>query len=105
MDLSVGVLKALGSETRLTIIKNLKDRRMTATELATRLKMHVSTVKEHLDFMSRTGLVEQLNEGRKWKYYSLTSGCKKLLSPYPSEIKILIPLALVLFAVGFSPNQ
>ncbi len=105
MDLSVGVLKALGSETRLTIIKNLKNRRMTLTELSHRLKMHASTVKEHLDFMSRAGLVEQHNEGRKWKYYSLTGDCKKLLSPYPSEIRILIPLSLVLFVVSFTPKQ
>ncbi|MBI1972125.1 MAG: winged helix-turn-helix transcriptional regulator [Candidatus Aenigmarchaeota archaeon] len=104
MDLNSGVLKALGSETRLVIIKHLKERRMTLTELAARLKMHASTVKEHLDIMSKAGLVEQQDEGRKWKYYSLTPGCKSLLSPYPSEIRILIPLALALFAVGFSSN-
>lgn len=101
MELDVKVLKALGSETRLTIIKNLKQRRMTLTELSTRLDMHASTVKEHLDSMARAGLVEHQDEGRKWKYYSLTQDCKLLLSPYPSEIRILIPVALVLFAIGF----
>ncbi|MBI4177667.1 MAG: winged helix-turn-helix transcriptional regulator [Candidatus Aenigmarchaeota archaeon] len=101
MELDVKVLKALGSETRLTIIKYLKERRMTLTELSGRLKMHASTVKEHLDSMARAGLVEQEDEGRKWKYYSLTRDCKNLLSPYPSEIRVLIPIALVLFAIGF----
>ncbi len=102
MELDVKVFKALGSETRLAIIKNLKQQRMTLTELSAKLGMHASTVKEHLDLMARTGLVEQQNEGRKWKYYSLTLDCKRLLSPFPSEIRILIPLSLVLFAIGLN---
>ncbi len=102
MDLNVKVLKALGSETRLKIIKQLTERRMTLTELSHSLDMHASTVKEHLDFMSMAGLVALNDEGRKWKYYSLTSDCRKLLSPYPSEIRILIPAAVLLFAAGFS---
>ncbi len=101
MNLNIRVLKALGSETRLQIIKQLTKRRMTLTELSHSLGMHASTVKEHLDFMSTTGLVALNDEGRKWKYYSLTSDCRKLLSPYPSEIRILIPAAVLLFAVGF----
>ncbi len=101
MDLNVKVLKALGSETRLKIIKQLTNRRMTLTELSHSMNMHASTVKEHLDFMSTAGLVALNDEGRKWKYYSLTSGCRKLLSPYPSEIRILIPAAVLLFVVGF----
>ncbi|MBI3413363.1 MAG: winged helix-turn-helix transcriptional regulator [Candidatus Aenigmarchaeota archaeon] len=105
MDLNIGVLKALGSASRLRIIGCLKERRMTLTELSGALKMHLSTVKEHLDYLSRAGLVEQQDEGRKWKYYSLTKDCKKLLSPYPSEIRVLIPVALLLFAIGFSSNQ
>ena len=105
MDLNINVLKALGSETRLRIIKHLNDRRMTLTEMAATLNMHASTVKEHLDYLSKAGLVEQQDEGRKWKYYSLTKGCRKLLSPYPSEIRVLIPLALMLFAIGFGSTQ
>ncbi len=100
MDLDVNVLKALGSETRLRIVGRLKERRMTLTELSSRLGMHASTVKEHLDFMAKTGLVEINDEGRKWKYYSLTRDCKKLLSPFPSEIKILLPSAALLLLAG-----
>ncbi|MFH0890047.1 MAG: winged helix-turn-helix domain-containing protein [Candidatus Aenigmatarchaeota archaeon] len=100
MDLDVNVLKALGSETRLRIVGRLKERRMTLTELASYLRMHASTVKEHLDFMTRVGLIEVNDEGRKWKYYSLTGDCRKLLSPFPSEIKILLPSAALLLLVG-----
>ncbi len=105
MDLNVNVLKALGSETRLSIIKNIKERRMTLAELSKKLGMHASTVKEHLDFLARAGLVEQKDEGRKWKYYSLTRDCRNLLSPFPGEIRILIPAALVLFAVGLGSSN
>lgn len=105
MQLDSRKFKALSSETRLRIIKNLEKRRMTLSELATELSMHVSTVKQHLDSLQTAGLVELNDEGRKWKYYSLTHDAKSLTSPYINEVKVVFPLSIILILLGFTMLQ
>ncbi len=92
------VLFALASETRIEILKNLSERRMTLTELSERLKMSKTTIKEHLNRLIEAGLVERVNEGRKWIYYELTEKGRKIL--YPDDLtKIVLLLSSAIASV------
>lgn len=88
--------KALASETRVDVLKLLGKRRHMQSELASSLNLSVPTVKEHLSALEKAGLVERHDEGRKWKYYSLTSKGKGVLNP--EEMKIWIVLGT--FVIG-----
>lgn len=91
--------KALASETRVDVLKLLNKRRHMQSELASSLGLSVPTVKEHLSALEKAGLVERHDEGRKWKYYSLTSKGKGVLNP--EEMRIWIVLGtFVIGAVG-----
>lgn len=72
-------LRALVSETRLDILRTLVQRRYTLTELAELLQTTKSNIAAHLDKLEAAGLIEQKDEGRKWKYYALTAQGKELV--------------------------
>ena len=90
--------KALASESRITILKALHERNHTLSELSQKLDLKHSTVKEHLQALLAADLVHCLDEGRKWKYYSLSSKGKALLEPERKAIWILLASSLV--AIG-----
>jgi len=89
-------LKAIASDSRLNILKLLDKRKKTLSDLSTELKLSNPTIKEHLDVLSKAGLVNKEESLRKWKYYSLTFKGKQLLKP--NETKLF--LALVLTIIG-----
>lgn len=62
--------KALGDETRLTILQMLKGQEMCVCEILARLEMTQSAVSHHLKILKQAGLVTDKREG-KWIYYSL----------------------------------
>jgi len=82
--------KALASQTRVDVLKLLGQRRYMQSEIASVLNFSVPTVKEHLSALEKAGLVERHDEGRKWKYYSLTRKGHGVL--HPDELKIWIVL-------------
>ncbi len=90
--------KALASDTRITLLKVLAERKHTLAELSTRLGMSHPSVKEHLDSLVRAGLVERFDEGRKWKYYGLTKKGKGIL--FPEQRTILVLLGISLLSAG-----
>ena len=93
--------KALSADSRVSILKNLTDRRRTLTELSQKLNLGNSTVKEHCDILVNADLIKQIDEGRKWKYYELTQKGKQLLQPsLLEEVKVLIILSLATIIVG-----
>ena len=65
-------LKAIASDTRLNILKQLDKKKHTLSDLSKSLKLSGPTIKEHLDVLSKAGLVRKEASLRKWKYYSLT---------------------------------
>ena len=91
------VFKTLASGTRIEILKSLDRRRKTLSELSKELGMSVSTVKEHLDNLVRVGLIEQKDEGYKWKYYELTKKGKSILHPEDKKIWILLGISGIAF--------
>ncbi|NIO22503.1 MAG: helix-turn-helix domain-containing protein [Candidatus Aenigmarchaeota archaeon] len=96
------VFKTLASGTRVDILKSLDRRRKTLTELSKQFGMSVSTVKEHLDNLVSVGLIEQKDEGYKWKYYELTGKGKNILHPEDKKIWILLSIsALAMIGIGY----
>lgn len=73
--------KALASETRLSLLHSLDERRKTGSELARDLDLNKATVHEHLQLLVAAGLVKKADEGRKWIYYDLSWEGKRLLHP------------------------
>lgn len=92
ITLSGKEFKALASDTRTGIVKILQERNFTLSELSKKMNLAAPTVKQHLGVLEQAGLVQQLDEGRKWKYYSLTRKSKGMFD-LEKEKSILIVLA------------
>ncbi|MFP4117366.1 MAG: winged helix-turn-helix domain-containing protein [Candidatus Woesearchaeota archaeon] len=92
--------RALASDTRVRILKELDERRKTLTEISESVGLAVATVKEHMASLSSSGLVEVKDEGRKWKYYDLTNKGKAIL--YPERKKIWVMVAALIFTIILS---
>jgi DNA-binding transcriptional ArsR family regulator len=90
--------KALASEVRVEVLKQLESRRMTVTDLSNTMSLAKPTLLEHLDRLVSAGLVTKLDEGRKWIYYELTKRGRSILHPH--QFKIMISLALSFLLVG-----
>lgn len=88
--------EALAADSRVRLLKALSGRRKTLTELAKELGLSNSTTKEHLAVLVDAGLIAQLDEGRKWKYYELTRKGKKVANPAPAKFVIMLAVSLVL---------
>jgi DNA-binding transcriptional ArsR family regulator len=99
LKLDSKTFKALANEKRVDMLKLLGERRHTQSEIASELGLAVPTVKEHLSALVTAGLIEQHDEGRKWKYYSLTRSGKAVLAPEETKIWIMLGVFL-LSAVG-----
>ncbi|WP_456330337.1 winged helix-turn-helix domain-containing protein [Archaeoglobus sp.] len=95
MELRKKELKALLCDSRVEIIKSLKERRKTVTELSRELNLSKSTVHEHLTKLVETGFVER-KRNRKWVYYELTDKGQRFLR---SEFWKLIMLSIAMVTI------
>ncbi len=86
----------------MEILKKLDERRMTLSELSRALNLSKATVKEHLNKLLEAGLVRRVEEGRKWKYYELTSEGRRILYPEEVPLKLILSIfaALASMLVG-----
>ena len=87
--------RSLASETRVSVLKSLDRRRKTLTELSKELGMSPSTVKEHMDNLSRADLVKLIDDGHKWKYYELSSKGKNILHPEYTRIWVILSVSVL----------
>lgn len=103
--------KALSADSRVSILKKLKERRMTLSELSQRLMLKNSTVKEHCSILLNADLITKIDEGRKWKYYQLTGKGKQVIAPSLfEEAKVFVMLSfsaiiiagIILFGLQFN---
>jgi len=99
ITLSSEEFKALSSETRTDLLKLLKNRNHTLSEFSKKTGLAAPTVKQHLETLCKAGLIEQIDEGRKWKYYSLTKKGSELIEPKEST-SIFIMIAISFIALG-----
>jgi len=93
LSLSTNEFKALSSKTRTNILKILKERNYTLSELAVKTQMAAPTVKQHTSILLETGLIELRDTGRKWKYYSLTKKGNQLIESKSKQTNIFIILS------------
>ena len=90
--------KSLTSTTRTKILKLLKKRNHTLSEIAKALRISKTTAKEHLDILVKGRLIEPVPSTNKWKYYALTKDGRKLVGEEgPKRVVILIAT----FVIGF----
>jgi predicted ArsR family transcriptional regulator len=106
MDL-LGVLKALGDETRFSMYEELvgATTALTATQLAERLGLHANTVRIHLERLREAGLVDveavhRGTVGRPQHVYSLAPGAPGLGFDPPSYTLLAGLLASIAERVG-----
>jgi len=92
--------EALAVESRVRILKALKERRKTLTELSEELSMSVSAVKEHLENLETVSLVVKKDDGHKWKYYELTRKGAEIVGPKELKVWIVLSLSLIAFAAS-----
>jgi DNA-binding HxlR family transcriptional regulator len=65
-------MKVVDSQTRLEIIKSLKDRNKTLSELSRELGISKPSIYRHLKILYFYGIVERIKNGNKFVYYRLT---------------------------------
>ena len=92
--------EALAVDTRVRILKALKQRRKTLSELSEELGLAVSGVKEHLETLQSAELITKMDDGHKWKYYELTRKGSEIIGP--KELRVWILLSLSTLALIFS---
>ncbi len=93
--------EALAVDTRVKILKSLKERRKTLTELSKETGMSVSGIKEHLEILEKTHLIEKIDDGHKWKYYELTRKGKNIVGPKEFRVLVLLSISLIALAASF----
>jgi DNA-binding transcriptional ArsR family regulator len=101
-------IKALGSETRLEILRRLGERQMTESEVSRSIGKHVTTVAQHMRVLERRNLVERMERpGRKWIYYKLSSSGKRIVHPsdHGFVFGLLGSLGMIVTGAAFSMAQ
>jgi len=92
--------EALAAGTRVKILKSLKQRRKTLSELSKELDMSISGTKEHLQNLEDAELVVKIDDGHKWKYYELTKKGKGIIGPKELKVWILLSISSMAFIVS-----
>jgi DNA-binding transcriptional ArsR family regulator len=95
------VFEALSSEERISILKLLDtNKQMTGTDVANVLGISKSSAFKQLNRLARAGLVDRMDEGRKWIYYRNTSKAERLLHPEDVTITLVLGAAVAAIVVG-----
>jgi len=66
------IFKALNDPTRREILELLKEKDLTAGEIADKFSISKPSISHHLDLLRQAGLVESVKEGQ-FIYYSLST--------------------------------
>ena len=87
--------EALAVDSRIRILKSLKERRKTLSEIASEQEMSVSGIKEHLEILEKVGLILKKDDGHKWKYYELTKKGSDIIAPRELRVWILLSMSMI----------
>jgi len=102
--LDIDSMKALSCDTRVDILKLLKKRRMTLSELSKALMKSKPALIKHLDLLVASELVAKEDDGHKWIYYGLTERGRMVVPDKKGEKKsfILMLSSIITMITGFS---
>jgi DNA-binding transcriptional ArsR family regulator len=84
---------ALAVDSRIRILKALRERRKMLAELSDELGLSASSTKEHMETLLNAGLVERFDDGHKWKYYALTRKGLGIVTP-DREMRVWVVLGM-----------
>ncbi len=95
------VLKVLSADTRMDILKMLSEGARTPSFLSKKLGKSDATIVEHLDTMSKVGLVKKtVSPGKKWVFYSLTERGNGIVSSKSRRLVIILATSLITLMGG-----
>jgi len=95
------VLKVLSTDTRMDILKLLKEGERTPSFVAKKLGKSDATIVEHLQTMMDVGLVKKTSApGKKWVFYSLTEKGEGIASSKTKNLVIILSTSLLAFGLG-----
>jgi len=100
MRLDKETMRVLSVDTRIEILKQLKERQKMPSELSKALGKNKSTISEHLKILSNAGLVQKTPQGKKWVYYHLTDKGRTIVAEKPVEAIVVLTLAALSFIAG-----
>jgi DNA-binding MarR family transcriptional regulator len=100
--MSRDMLRAIGTGTRTNILKALRERQKTQSELAAELRISAPTVLEHVGQLEKAGLIELVPEyaDKKWKYYRLTRTGRGLVEGRRMSIVMLLASGSAIITAG-----
>jgi ArsR family transcriptional regulator len=78
--------KALGDETRLSIVKLLIGRELCVCDIIDAFDMSQPAISHHLKILKYAGIVNDTRDG-KWIYYSLNPQALAMIEQFLSELK------------------
>ena len=81
------IFKALNDPTRREILELLKDKDLTAGEIADKFSISKPSISHHLDLLRQAGLVESVKEGQ-FIYYSLSTTVMDEMIKWIMQFKI-----------------
>lgn len=100
LALDAALIKVLASDSRRDILRLLKQRRMTLTELAAALDLKKATVLEHLKRLTDANLIKRIDDERLWVYYELTAPGKRVVNPGRTRFYLLMGVAAAALVLG-----
>ncbi|OPY37140.1 MAG: DNA-binding transcriptional repressor ArsR [Methanoregula sp. PtaU1.Bin051] len=92
----------LSSDTRVTILTSLRERKKTNAELSKELSLKPSTIHHHLERLKESGLIESKEDGRKWVYYDLSPFGKAIFNPDKKMTLSIIISSILTFITGLA---
>ena len=101
VTLDKDAFKALASDTRLEIIRNLDGKKMSLKDISNKIKLNTATLHEHLSKLHDAGLIKRKErEGHKWVYYKLSWKGACLWHPENTRIVIMFSTTLIALLSG-----
>lgn len=95
-------LRAIGSETRVAILKSLLKRQRTNSELSSELGISPPSALEQIAQLENAGLIEQVpaDRERKWKYYRLTTLGRQMVERKRMNVVLVLSYLSAALTVG-----
>jgi predicted transcriptional regulator len=76
------IIHAISSQLRVNILRELKNRSLTVTELSKELNVSKSTIHDNLSVLMDANLIFIKKTNRKWVYYALSQEGEDLVNSY-----------------------
>ena len=90
-DMDKHAIKVLLSDTRILIIRLLKERKMMATELVSIIGIRKNSICKHLKMLRKAGYVERVKDNKhKWVYYQLTEKGMAMITSRQTYFNIIL---------------